>query len=60
MGSLEKGRKLLEQKGPAPGLFSFLIVTGTAMLNLLSPTTVKKTCRGVHGSGENSPHSFAL
>jgi len=36
MASLEKGRKLLEQQGPASVPFSCLIVTGTVMLNLFS------------------------
>jgi hypothetical protein len=34
MSSLEKSRKLLEQKGPTSVLFSCLIVTGTVMLTL--------------------------
>jgi hypothetical protein len=37
---LEKGRKLLEQKGPALGHFSCMIVTGTVMLNLFSEAIV--------------------
>jgi len=38
-GSLEKGRKLLEQKGAASIHLSCLIVTGTVMLSLFSTAT---------------------
>jgi hypothetical protein len=40
MASLEKGRKLLERKGPASVAFSCLMVTGTVMLTLLSPSDI--------------------
>jgi hypothetical protein len=42
MASLEKGRKLLEQKGPASVHFSCLMVAGTVMLTLLSTSITAK------------------
>ena len=41
MASLEKSRKLLEQKGPTLALFSCSMVTRTVMLNLIS-TTIRR------------------
>ena len=38
--SLEKGRKLLERKGPASVAFSCLMATGTVMLTLFTPVIV--------------------
>jgi hypothetical protein len=55
LASLEKGCKLLEQKGTALIHFSCLIVTGTVMLNLF----YEGECQGKHFSLDRKGRRFS-